>query len=311
MSRIPKASYRIGAVSKLTGLSSHTIRVWERRYKAVVPTRTPGGTREYSAADLEKLTMLRTLSEAGHSIGGIAALDMDTLRGLLGDAAGRDSSSSIREHVPAVEAVLGHILELDLAAAERELLNASAVIGPLTMIFDVIAPLVEEVGRRWETGEFRVVHEHAATAALRTLLGHFLSSHAGRPKQALAVTATVSGERHELGALMASFIAVTRGYSVLYMGPDLPVADICHVAKKKDADLVLISVVNAYSKEAEEQFMELKEGLGSSLSILVGGRAQASYSHIFAPEERVSSLQDLHDRLKPIGPKLALVEPAQ
>ncbi len=308
MSRTSPPTYRIGAIARLTGLSSHTIRVWERRYGAVVPTRTPGGTREYSAADLAKLSLLRTLSEAGHAIGQIAGLEMEALEALQSESQshGAGTSSAAREHLPAVEAVLRHVLELDIASAERELLNAAAVIGPLTMIFDVIAPLVEEVGARWERGDFLVAHEHAATAALRTLLGHFLSSHSGRPKQAIAVTATVSGERHELGALMASFVAVTRGYSVIYMGPDLPVSDIHHAIAKKDAKLVLISVVNDYTKEAETHLQELKAGLPEDVSILVGGRAQASYSHIFGPEERVAGLRDLHERLVPVGTQLAL-----
>ena len=42
--------YGIGAVAKLTGLTDHTIRVWERRYAAVVAGRAANGRREYTAA---------------------------------------------------------------------------------------------------------------------------------------------------------------------------------------------------------------------------------------------------------------------
>lgn len=300
MSRTVPASYRIGAIAKLTGLSAHTIRVWERRYGAVEPVRTPGGTREYSAQDLEKLTLLRALSEAGHSIGRIATLETveldELVRELQARKPGRVSTS---DNAPAVETLLAHIMDLDVASAERALLNAAAVLAPLAMIFDVVAPLVEEVETRREFGEYRIAHEHAATTALRTLLRHLLSIHTQRPMQEVALTATMSGERHELGALMASFIAVTRGYNVLYMGPDLPVEDIVYVVEKKNAKLLLLSMENEYSKEADEQLAELLAQMPVTVRMVAGGREHLSYSHRLPPEKRVSSLRELHRRLAP------------
>ena len=37
------AKYRVGMVSKMTGLSTHTLRIWEKRYAAVLPKRTDAG----------------------------------------------------------------------------------------------------------------------------------------------------------------------------------------------------------------------------------------------------------------------------
>jgi DNA-binding transcriptional MerR regulator len=72
--------YSIGAVAKITGLTDHTIRVWERRYKAVVAKRTEGGHRVYSAANVEKLGLLKQLTDNGLSIGGIATKSNSALR---------------------------------------------------------------------------------------------------------------------------------------------------------------------------------------------------------------------------------------
>ena len=68
--------YGIGAVAKLTGLTVHTIRVWERRYQAVVADRAPNGRRVYTAADIEKLRLLKTLTDQGLSISAIAGQDI-------------------------------------------------------------------------------------------------------------------------------------------------------------------------------------------------------------------------------------------
>ena len=72
--------YGIGAVARLTGLTDHTIRVWERRYAAVVAERAANGRRVYTASDVEKLALLKTLTEQGVSIGRIAGDTIDALR---------------------------------------------------------------------------------------------------------------------------------------------------------------------------------------------------------------------------------------
>lgn len=72
--------YGIGAVAKLTGLTDHTIRVWERRYAAVVTTRAPNGRRQYTEPDVEKLGLLKSLTDRGISISRIAGDSVDALR---------------------------------------------------------------------------------------------------------------------------------------------------------------------------------------------------------------------------------------
>ena len=59
-------TYGIGAVARLTGLTDHTIRVWERRYGAVVAQRASNGRRLYDPADVEKLGLLKKLTDHGN-----------------------------------------------------------------------------------------------------------------------------------------------------------------------------------------------------------------------------------------------------
>jgi DNA-binding transcriptional MerR regulator len=68
----PPRLYGIGAVSRLTGLTDHTIRVWERRYSAVVTARAANGRRQYTEADVQKLGLLKLLTDRGISISRIA-----------------------------------------------------------------------------------------------------------------------------------------------------------------------------------------------------------------------------------------------
>ena len=73
----------IRVVARRTGLTSHVIRVWEKRYGAVSPLRTPTNRRLYSDRDVERLQLLHRAILAGHSIGQIAQLPNERLRALV------------------------------------------------------------------------------------------------------------------------------------------------------------------------------------------------------------------------------------
>lgn len=82
MARTKKSNegYGIGAVARITGLTDHTIRVWERRYKAIVAKRSETGRRIYTAANVEKLGLLKQLTDKGIAIGKIATKNNAALR---------------------------------------------------------------------------------------------------------------------------------------------------------------------------------------------------------------------------------------
>lgn len=91
--------FNIGAVAKMTGLTDHTIRVWERRYDAVVAERTENGRRRYTAADVEKLSLLKRLTDSGVAISQVAGSSIDELRRQAGEIdaiATRDVPEQIR-----------------------------------------------------------------------------------------------------------------------------------------------------------------------------------------------------------------------
>jgi DNA-binding transcriptional MerR regulator len=67
-------SYRIGAVSRLTGVAPDTLRVWERRYGTVTPFRSATGTRLYSQDDVGRLALIKRLLDGGDAISCVANL---------------------------------------------------------------------------------------------------------------------------------------------------------------------------------------------------------------------------------------------
>jgi len=79
MSAETSTGFNIGAVSRLTGIARERIRIWERRYGAVVPHRDASNNRLYSQEDIDRLMLIRRLVDAGHAIGQIANLPLADL----------------------------------------------------------------------------------------------------------------------------------------------------------------------------------------------------------------------------------------
>lgn len=72
--------FRSGAVARMAGMPVATLRVWEQRYQVVGPAMAASGHRLYSPADVERIALLRQLTENGHAIGSLAPLGLDELR---------------------------------------------------------------------------------------------------------------------------------------------------------------------------------------------------------------------------------------
>ncbi|MDE3232889.1 MAG: MerR family transcriptional regulator [Pseudomonadota bacterium] len=72
--------FRIGAVSKTTGIPVSTLRIWETRYGAFSPVKTEGKQRLFEEHDVSKAILLKQLSSEGHAISAIAGLALDQLR---------------------------------------------------------------------------------------------------------------------------------------------------------------------------------------------------------------------------------------
>ena len=70
----PLPVYRVGELSRRTGVSAQLLRAWERRYGLLRPARSPGGLRLYSDADLERVRAMQQHLAAGVAAAEAAAL---------------------------------------------------------------------------------------------------------------------------------------------------------------------------------------------------------------------------------------------
>jgi len=111
-----ESTYRIGAIARLTGIPSDTLRVWERRYQVVTPTRTAKGARLYSREDVARLALIKRLVDAGQAIGSVARLSLSQLEDRLATLASPAPRRARSAEVPRRVAVLGDALAGRLVA---------------------------------------------------------------------------------------------------------------------------------------------------------------------------------------------------
>ena len=74
------ARYRSAAVARMVRMPVATLRIWERRYGVVSPDTSPSGHRLYTAEQVQRLALLKQLTDVGHAIGEIARLDLAALQ---------------------------------------------------------------------------------------------------------------------------------------------------------------------------------------------------------------------------------------
>jgi len=302
------AKHPIRVVAKKTGLSPHLIRIWERRYGAVTPDRSDTNRRLYSDADIEKLRLLHRATDSGESISQIAGLSTSELKKMINDsgpaytstALDQDSADPADEH--RVEIIMDESMEairqLNAVKLEKILLRASVDLSQRVLLGQVLQPLMYKIGDLWGNGDIKVVHEHLASAVVRTLLGEMISSIKPSDSAPVLIATTPRGQLHEFGALIGAVNASFEGWQPVYLGPNMPAEDISHAANVRGASVVMLSIIYPLDDPLlGRELRHLRKLLRDDIAILVGGRGVAGYREILK-EIGAVILPDL-DSLKP------------
>jgi DNA-binding transcriptional MerR regulator/methylmalonyl-CoA mutase cobalamin-binding subunit len=296
--------YPIRAVSRLTGVPVDTLRAWERRYRVVEPARDRRG-RLYGEADVRKLRLLRLLVDRGHPIGRLVSLPERDLLRLQTEADPPAPGRAAEEAGP--EALLAALERFDAAGADRELRRLATLLAPRRLVREVALPLMRRIGERWADGRLAISQEHLASGLLRSLLGAMVRVHAPEEPRVSLLFATPPGEPHEFGVLAAALLAAGGGLGVVYLGTDLPAAEIAECARRTSARVVVLGVVGARGTDEAVRAVERLGGeLPAGVQLWVGGppnqaleAAVARASGSFVPD-----FDALEQRLLQLGARL-------
>jgi methanogenic corrinoid protein MtbC1 len=163
--------------------------------------------------------------------------------------------------------------QFDKNALERALSEAAISMSSPALRETVIVPLLQTVGDRWHEGSLRIVHEHLASAVVRTFAST-LGKNVNSAAAPVLVVTTPSGQRHELGALLAASSGEEYGWNVYYLGPDLPAEEIAAAVRQLQPRAIALSVVYQNGNlQLQEELRKLRRYIDPAIDIIVGGRA--------------------------------------
>jgi MerR family transcriptional regulator, light-induced transcriptional regulator len=267
-------AYSISAVSKLTGVSCHALRIWERRYGFPRPWRSPSGQRRYSWEQVEDLIQLSEQLRSGRSIGEL----IGGLPSWSPSPSPRLASKPITRLRPEFEELMTRLVMGDIRGAEAFFDTLTTRVDVFDLINQVIVPTLIESGERWYRGDCMVFEEHCITEFLRRKLEIMIDAalRANPTPARVVVVGTVLGERHEGGGLLATLTLERAGWGVIYIGSDLPVPEIVRAVERFRPDALALSFV--LSRNLNKRFRELSKIV--DVPIFVGGRSILNYQSL-------------------------------
>lgn len=266
----------IQVVVRRSGVSADLLRAWEKRYQAVTPSRSDGGHRLYSDADIERLRLIKDAMGGGRRIGDVASLPTEEIARLVSEDAAQQQlatpTASTTEDAPQLLAdAISAVRRADQGTLRVILSRALFTRTPERFTAEIATPFMHELGELWHRGELTPAHEHAASEVMRRLMHDMLGMLPPPDGAPRLVVATLTGQRHEIGALFAATAAALDGWRVTYLGSDLPGPDIARVALDVGARAIALSVTTATPGLADELAF-LRKRVGTAMPILVGGQ---------------------------------------
>lgn len=265
----------IGELSKRTGISTHTLRMWEKRYESPQSIRLPSGHRRYLPSEMERLQVVARAIKLGFRAGKVVGSTLDELNRLLGLEP--SDSSRVLPSIPIDDsAILNQciqwIAEFDEENFELEMHRQWGQRGTLDFVIYLVTPLVIRIGQEWQDGNFTVAHEHFATE----ILSNFLTSRWRRQNERkdgpTVILTTLPGESHLLGLQMCAAVISVTNWKIISLGLDVPEEEIAATVERCESPLLCVSVSEWYgTSQAKPILWRLRKQLGRQTDIVVGG----------------------------------------
>lgn len=301
-------TYTIKAAAQLTGLSELVIRAWENRYGAVVPARK-GNRRIYSESDIEKLSLLKKLTESNYRIGNIANYSVEELKDIitLNDLKKTGMANVLKpgtaENFANILAeCVSYIRNFDNKNLELLLNNCAVEYSRNQFIDNIIIPLISKVGEYWRTGILRIAHEHFASTIIRKIMSTLLDGFKIDDRFPKMLISTPQGQYHEIGALIGGSLAAADGWNVVYLGPSLPIEEIVYTAQKIKPEVIFLSLI--YPSDDSRLLQELSKlkVLDYTPHLIFSGESIGGYKETIADIKGkiVDSSEEFRNLLKAI-----------
>lgn len=271
----------VAAMQRLFPDVSHSSLRFLEREGLIHPTRTAGGHRLFSPADLERIVQIKSWQAQRLSLSEI-----------------RDRLAAQAEH-PTPDVITTRFLKAMLDGdprASQIVLDASERGLPLGTLFkQVLQPAMAEVGTRWAHGNLRIGQEHEITEAARSIIAELAGRHAlladTSPR---LLAACVAGEWHDLGMRMIVALLRSHGVGVDFLGANVGHKVLLEETLVRRPPIVLLSAtLDARIPAAHRAVNALRHIDSEPPALFVGGVAVEQHQQQVAAWGAVNALRQI------------------
>lgn len=255
-------TFSIYDLELLSDIKAHTIRIWEKRYHVLEPTRLNRNIRVYSTADLQKLLNLSVLYKAGQKISKLAKLSSDELAEQAREQTQEDLASDYH-----VNALLISMYELDETRFDETYDRLMSQTGFEEVFVHTFLPLLRHIGLLWQTDRIKPAHEHFISNIIyqKIVLNTAQLPTPEHKSSRVNVLFLPYGEIHELGLLYLNYHLKKSGERTIYLGRDIPFDDLRSIKTQfRDINWVCHFVIDRTEEEKQQFLREIDDLLSNS-----------------------------------------------
>ncbi len=269
--------YRIHAVSQLTGVSTATLRAWERRYGFPSPSRTTSAYRLYSDFDVDLLKRMRALVESGIA-------PNEAARELLESSSQTLTAPLLTEVEDPYQTASARIVEaaarLDTTALNREVRRALLLDSGLVAFERILRPALVEIGERWHRGEVSIASEHFASHVISAATLDLLRMITIPVDAPTVLLACFAEENHVLPLYGAALELATWGFRPIILGARTPPSAIARANQALKPDIVGLSCTLAPEPaSAARELVDAYADACPNTPFVVGGMGSKELEH--------------------------------
>jgi DNA-binding transcriptional MerR regulator len=249
-----KTVFSIKDLENLSGIKAHTIRIWEKRYNVLQPMRSNTNIRNYDLQSLQKLLNVVLLHDYGYKISRIAENSTENIALLVREII---SEKSIKTH--AINAFKMAMINFDQALFFNTYNNLLSGKSFREIFYEVVIPLMEEIGLLWQAGTITPAQEHFITFLIKQkLLLNTEKLQILEPQKTdkVFVLYLPENEIHELGLMYLNYEILLKGYKTIYLGESVPIDSLIDMKKYYDTIAYVSYLTVQPTKDAVNDYVE-------------------------------------------------------
>ncbi len=282
--------FTIKDLENLSGIKAHTIRIWEQRYSFLRPQRTATNIRYYSNQELKTLLNISLLNKYGYKISHINRMNNEELRDKILALSGAQAQ---QERI--VNDLIQNMIDLNTEDFEDVLDQYIVARGIEKTITHIIFPFLDRIGILWVTDHINPAQEHLITNIIRQkLIVGIESISVPFNLKTKVLLFLPENEHHELGLLFLNYMLKSRGVKTIYLGANVPLADVEFVVNIKQPDYLYTHLTTVMKEFNFEKFLLSFKHRIAKTPLLISGLLSQTYTDE-APHSNIQFLKSLAD----------------